>query len=94
MKKTAGKTSKKIAQQELVLIEYRKGKIKGAIIAFNYPGIGYGFRAQGDEKIECYSRRFKSKIPEDFGKEFVTLRAAKKFMVRHGYKEVKTGGAK
>ena len=53
MRETGKKTSKKIAQQELVLIAYRKGKIKGAIIAFNYPGIGYGFRAQGDEKIEC-----------------------------------------
>ena len=93
MKKTAGKTSKKIAQQELVLIEYRKGKIKGAIIAYNFPGIGYGFRTQGDEKIECYSRRFKGKIPCDFGKEFKTLRAAKKYMARHGYKEVKAKGA-
>ena len=94
MKETGKKTSKKVAQKELVFIEYRKGKIKGRIIAFSYPGIGYGFRAEGDEKIECYSRRFRSKIPYDFGKEFKTLRAAKKYMTRYGYKEVKNGGAK
>jgi len=94
MRETVKKTNKKAVRKELVLIEYRKGKIKGAIIAYNFPGIGYGFRTQGDEKIECYSRRFKSKIPCDFGKEFNTLRAAKKYMVRHGYKEVKIGGAK
>jgi len=89
MRETAKKANTKVVQKELVLIEYRKGKIKGAIIAYNFPGIGYGFRIQGDEKIECYSRRFKSKIPCDFGKEFKTLRAAKKYMARHGYKEVK-----
>ena len=93
MKETVKKVNKKVVQKELVLIEYQKGKIKGAIIAYNFPGIGYGFRTQGDEKIECYSRRFKSKIPCDFGKEFKTLRAAKKYMARHGYKELKAKGA-
>jgi len=73
------------------IIDYRKGKIKGFIEFYHYPGIGFGFRAEGKEKIEVYSRRFKGKIPYDLSKEFKTLTAAKKFMRRHGYKEVSNG---
>jgi 50S ribosomal subunit-associated GTPase HflX len=73
------------------IIDYRKGKIKGSIKFYHYRGIGFGFLAEGNEKIESYSRRFKAKIPYDLGKEFKTLNSAKKFMEKHGYKEVKGG---
>lgn len=74
--------------------EYRKGKYKAFIKFFNYPGIGSGFRVDGNEKIECYSRRFRDKIPYDLGQEFTTLTAAQKFLKKNGYKEAKKGGTK
>jgi len=81
-------------EQKELIIHFEKGRIEGRIQSYNYPGIGSGFRAEGDEQIELYSRRFRGKIPYAMGKEFKTLRAAKKYMERHGYKEVQKAGSK
>jgi hypothetical protein len=40
--------------REKVRINYKKGKIKGFIESYNYHGIGFGFRAEGNERLEGF----------------------------------------
>ena len=88
--KTTAELVKDLSQphQNPVFILYKKGKIKGRVQSYYYPGIGSGFLASGDEKIEHYHRRFKSMILVDMGKEFKILKNAKRWMEKHGYIEV------
>jgi len=79
---------------KVTFAEYKKENYKAFIKFYNYPGIGSGFRVDGNEKIECYSRRYRDTIPYDLGQEFTTLRAAQKFLEKHGYKKVMKGGTK
>jgi hypothetical protein len=67
-------------QSEAPIAEWHSTEAKGELYeregfieSYNYHGIGSGFRAEGNERIECYSRRFKSKIPYDMSQEFKTL---------------------